>query len=258
MKSRFLLLSLQKIIDNMFNIYKTYNKAKEVFVRPKLKVSFGLWKNIGILPVWRRGNMICIANHNQCYEPKDFIYYKKYNAGDIKEDGTVALYAKVVRSNHKLPEGCNGYVWNRNIRKKLKKIGLGWLKPKYFLPIWLSFYKFDLDVIYKWKYDTIRFEYPPQFTLVFFGLALSFVLVPELEDENDSPDHYWESLLSYLYQPECNKNVSDTVKFCGQWERYRENKKIKFFQLRKTHIKSKYHDEYDKGVEEYNNKRNKK
>lgn len=253
MESRFFLLFLQKN-NNMFNLYKTYNKAKEVFVRPKMKVSFGLWKNIGVLPVWRRGNSIRIANHKQYYYPNNFVYYKKYNEGDIKEDGTISKYNTFDISNHKLPKGCKNGVWNRDIRKKLRKFGLGWLKPIYFLPLWLSFYKFDFDVMYKWKYDTIRFEYPPQFTIVFFGLALNIVLVPELEDENDNQDHYWESLLSFLYQPECNKNVIDTLKFCGQWRTHKENKEIKFFQLRKTHIKTKYHHAYDLGVKEYNNK----
>ena len=47
----------------MFDLYKTYNKAKDVFAKPKLKVSFGLWRNSPGLPVWRSGPNIHIGKH---------------------------------------------------------------------------------------------------------------------------------------------------------------------------------------------------
>ena len=163
----------------MFNIYKTYNKAKDVFVKPKIKISFGLWKRMSGLPLYRRPNRIL-----------------KYN-----------------------------------------------------LPLWLSFHFFDYDVIYKWKYDTIRYEYPPQMTIVFFGFAIHLVLKPILEDSDDCEDFYWESLLSYLYQPECEKNIAKTLNYCGKWEK--SSGKTDFFQLRKTHINPKFHKEYDIAVIKY-------
>lgn len=236
----------------MINLFKTYNKAKEVFVRPKIKFSIGLWKNMSGLPMWRSGNVIRIAKYYQFYIPNNRSHIKKYNAGDIKEDGTIAKYNECITSTHKMPKNAEHGVWKRDIRKKLRRYGLGWIKPQYVLPTWLSFYIFNWDVFYKWKYDSIRFEYPPQFTIVFFGFALNFTLEPLLEDENDSQDHYWESLLSFLYQPECNNNIKDTVKYCGQWSTYKNNKEIKFFQLRKTHIKPEFYVQYNKGVKEYN------
>ena len=158
----------------MIKLFKTYNKAKNVFVKPKLKVYFGLWKNTPGLPVWRDYNF-----------------------------------------------------W--------------------------SFHIFNLDVIYKWKYDTIRYEYPPQFTIVLFGIALTIFAIPQLEDDLDMPDHYWESLLSYLYQDECDRDIKKTLKFCGRWTSYRKDEEnVKFFQLRKTHLKSEYHQIYDEAVIEYN------
>jgi hypothetical protein len=236
----------------MINLYKTYNKAKDIFVKPKLKISFGLWNNVGLLPVWRSGNVIRLGKLSQYYIPSNTTYYKKYNAGDTKEDGSVTEYAVYEMSRHKIPEDAKNGVWKREVRKKLRKIGLGWLKPQYVLPKWLSFHVFNWDVFYKWKYDSIRFEYPPQFTIVFFGLALNFTLKPILEDENDSDDHYWESLLSFLYQKECNKNVTDTLNFCGQWTTYKNGKEINFFQLRKSHLKPEYHEEYNKALKKYN------
>lgn len=237
----------------MIELYKTYNKAKDMFVKPKLKVKFGLWKNMSGLPVWRRGPQIFLAKHHQYYTPKSWQHYVVEKAGNQRVDGTVVKYDSIGTSKHKLPKDCNGPVWRRDIRKKLRKWGLGWLKPMYTLPLWLSFYCFNWDVIYKWKYDTIRYEYPPQFTLVFFGIALSFTLEPPIEEEFDMVDWYWESLLSYLYQEECEKNLEKTLHFCGKWEHSREYGKFttSTFQLKKHYIKPQYHDEYDKAVNTY-------
>jgi hypothetical protein len=212
---------------------------------------FGLWKNVGTLPVWRRGNRISFANHKQYYYPKNFVHVKTHSTGDILSDGTISKCDHYDTIYHEIPQKYKQGAWNRNIRIKLRKWGLGWLRPQYYLPLWLSFYIFNRDVTYKWKFDDINYEYPPEFTIVFFGLALSITLSPKLEDENDSPYHYWESLLTFLYQ--CKKNVTKTLHFCGQWSTFKNDKEIRFFQLRKTHLKPKYHQEYDKAVLEYNN-----
>jgi hypothetical protein len=239
----------------MFDLYKTYNKAKDVFVKPKLKISFGLWKNMGGLPVWRRGHYISIAKSHQYYRPESWSYYREERAGTVRKDDTIVKYDKLGVSKHQLPKGCNGYVWRSPIRKKLRKWKLGWLKPVYELPLWLSFYCFDWDVIYKWKYDDIRFEYPPQFTLVFFGLALSFTLVAPIEGD-DYADWYWDSLLSYLYQDECEQSIEKTLYFCGQWTHHQNGEEYKSFQLKKHYIKPEYYEEYDRAVLNYNNKKN--
>ena len=42
----------------MIKLYKTYNKAKDVFVKPKLHWKFSLWRHNHCLPVWRRGPII--------------------------------------------------------------------------------------------------------------------------------------------------------------------------------------------------------
>ena len=226
--------------ENMIKLFKTYNKAKDVFVRPKLKFQFGLWRNTYGLPVWRSAGYISLANRKQYYIPEKSLI--------IRTDDSYSYR----RLYHKLPKGCENGVWRRDIRKKLNKWGLGWLKPRYQLPLWLSFYIFNWDVCYKWKYDDIRYEFPPQFTIVFFGLAFTILAIPEAEDDDDCPDHYWESLLSYLYQDECERSIEKTLNYCGQWTRHDKNTgERKYFQLRKSHLKVKFHDEYDEAINKW-------
>lgn len=238
----------------MIDLFKTYNKAKDVFVRPKIRVHFGLWRKSPGLPVWRRGPWLTLGKEGQFYRPNPTVSIKTNSAGDIRPDGTVVKYNEYNIKRHKLPPGCELGVWRRDIRKKLRKWGLGWLRPEYILPACFAFHIFNYDVLYKWKYDDVRYEFPPQFTIVFFGLSLTLTLKPQLEDEFDDDSHYWESLLSYLYQEECEKDIKKTLKYCGQWTSYKpgdNSYKTKHFQLRKTHIKPKYHKEYDDAVQEY-------
>lgn len=236
----------------MINLFKTYNKAKGVFVRPKVKIHFGRWINSPGLPVWRRGGWVTLAKSHQYYTPNSTVWIKTGSKGDKRPDGSAITCETYTPIRHKLPKGSQLGVWRRDIRKKLRKWRLGWLRPVYILPTWLAFYIFNYDVIYKWKYDSIRYEYPPQFTIVFFGLALTITLQPPLEDEHDSMDSYWESLLAFLYQEECGKSVTKTLHYCGQWTGYQpDGGKIRWFQLRKSHIQPKYHVEYDKAVEKY-------
>ena len=241
----------------MIELFKTYNKVKDVFVRPKLKFQFGRWVNTSGLPVWRQGPIIYLDGDKNSYEVKNWHYIKtgtKIWQDSSGKEHTTNIYDI---SRHKLPGGLRSgdRVWNRDIRKKLKKWHLDWLKPIIALPIFFAFHIFNWDVCYKWKYDDIRYEFPPQFTIVFFGLALTIMAIPELEDEYDNPDHYWESLLSYLYQEECDKSIEKTLNFCGQWTtQKKDGDKIKYFQLRKSHLKPQYHNEYDEAVEKYYNK----
>ena len=101
---------------------------------------------------------------------------------------------------HKMP--CK-YAWNRNIRLKLRKFGLSWIPPVIQLPMWLSFHIFNHDMIWKTKFEDYRFEFPPQFTIVFFGISLSFWLqAPVDKDDPFGYYSYWESILWYLN--ECN------------------------------------------------------
>ena len=112
----------------------------------------------------------------------------------------------------------------------------------------------------KWTNYDFRYEFPPQFTIVFFGLSLSFWLYPECKSETDSPDHYWESLLTYIYGEHAG-DLLQTIIDCGKWIRSENNKNTEFFALSKNYIKPEYYEIYDEATELYdelikNNKNN--
>ena len=108
--------------------------------------------------------------------------------------------------------------------------------------MWLTFHIFNLDVIWKYKWNEIRYEYPPQFTIVFFGLSLSIWCNWE-QSEFQYPDTYWESLLNYVYGIK-NKENFNIIKFrnkLGKWQSWRKsNAKITYWQLQYDFLKPKY------------------
>lgn len=241
----------------MIKLYKTYNKAKNVFVKPKLYWKFGLWKHDCCLPVWRRGPIINIGgsiykNNAKCYQVKNSVSICTGEKEGTRMDGSVYKYKVYTTSYHKLPNNLNQFdiVWKREYRKKW------WAKlvpARIKLPIWLSFHIFNRDVTWKTKWTAydIRFEFPPQFTIVFFGVSLSFWLNPKIKDKTESPDHYWEALLSYLYgkYPE---DLIQTIVSRGRWVRYEKDKEIPFFAVSKNYIKPEYYKQYDEAIELYN------
>lgn len=226
----------------MFKLYKTYNKVKDVFVKPKLKFIIKFHDGYR--------NKIRICKKNTYYYINNCVQYPIAKKGDIKSDGTIYEYDTFGISYHKLPTKDYCY-WKRSIRQKLRKYGLGWIKPIFILPSFLTFRITNFDVQYKWKYGSIRFEYPPEFSITLFGIRFIWVLKYEEAHYDDSEDFYWESLLSYLYQPQCNQDIKDTLFFCGKWTVYKPFKHS-IFQLRADHLKNKYHSEYNKAVELYN------
>ena len=201
-------------------LYKTFNKAKDLFVKPTIHFSFGRWRNDHLLPVWRRGPIIRLgkspyAMNTNCYEVKNrvqiFTGYNTWTDSSGKDHKT-ACYDWAAM--HKLPGGLKprDIVWKRDIRKKLKKWHLSWIKPQYELPIWLSFHIFNYDVIWKTKWDDTRYEWPPQFTIVFFGLAFSIWLsAPKCDGEHFSDDGYWEGVIDYGFYK--NKEDFDLERF---------------------------------------------
>lgn len=250
----------------MIKLYKTYNKAKDVFVKPKLHWKFGLWRHDPCLPVWRRGPIINIGGsiykaNAKCYQVKNSVSIYDGEREYTRMDGSTATYKVYKTSYHKLPNNLNRFdiVWKREYRKKW------WAKiipARLNLPIWLAFHVFNRDVTFKtkWTICDFRYEFPPQFTIVFFGLSLSFWLYPECKSETDSPDHYWESLLIYLYGERAG-DLLQTIIDCGKWIQSKNNKDTEFFALSKNYIKPKYYEIYDEAIELYdelikNNKNN--
>ena len=248
----------------MIHLYKTYNKAKDVFVKPKLYCYFGKWKHSPCLPVWRRGPILRFGGsiwkeNAKCYVINNTVSIKIHNAGDLKPDGRVYKYNEFKTIHHKLPGNLKqgDIVWKRNIRKKLRKFGIKNMKAQIHLPIWCMFHITNLDVIWKtkWTEYDIRYEFPPQFSIIFFGLSLSFWLNPVIKDkQTESFDHYWESLLKYVYG-KYKGDLLQTVISCGKWENISKN--TSYFQVSKNYIKPEYWEEYDKAIELYNELKNK-
>lgn len=231
-------------------MWKTYNKVKDVFTKPKLHFKFSRWQSSPNLPVWRRGPHIYLVNQfknknvyriNNCVNVK--VGTSTYTTYDDKER-TCDRYEF---SCHELPKGYKqgDLVWKRDIRKKLKKFKLSWLNPVIKLPIWLSFHFWSHDLWYKTKWtDTdFRFEFPPQMTLVVFGYAFSWWLKAPGDD-----NFYWEGVLHYLYGKEGLDPLKRAIFGVGVWKR--DDKK--FLAFSKDFLKPKYHGEYDSIITEIN------
>ena len=243
----------------MIHLYKTYNKAKDVFVKPKLHCYFGLWKNDPCLPVWRRGPVWRIGGssykaNSKCYQIYNQVPIKIHNRGDLKPDGTIYKFDYYKSSVHKLPGNLKPWdtVWKSKYRRLFRKFGLKIAKAYIQLPMLFSFHIFNIDVMWKtkWTEYDIRYEYPPQFTIVFFGLSLSFWLNPVIKDNNtEDYNHYWESLLKYVYG-KYKGDLLQTVISCGKWENISKN--TSYFQVSKNYVKPEYWEEYNKAIELYN------
>ena len=218
-------------------LYDTFNKAKDFFKKPIVHWSFGLWRNNHCLPVWRRGPILRFgkspyALNTNCYEVKNRVQiltgYSTWTDSAGKEHKSKHFDWAAA---HKLPGGLKSgdIVWKRDVRKKLCKCGLSWVKPRYQLPIWLSFHIFNHDIGWKTKWGDTRYEWPPQFTIVFFGLAFSIWLkAPECEGEHVHDDGYWEGVIDYGFYK--NKDDFDPVRFVkGQgfiyWTDYNSTEK---------------------------------
>lgn len=222
----------------MIKLYKTYNKVKNVFVKPKLHFKFGLWENDRNLPIWRRGPIIHLCkqkdigyiNPIQCESndakraAKSYKVYPVVSRINVKvgtktytrNDGTTYNINSYISSEHKLPKGYQNrdYVWRRDIRKKLRKLHLGWIKPQIQLPRFFAFHIFNYDLGWKTKWGDYRYEWPPQFTIVLFGLSFSWWLTAPTDRDYD----YWESVLNYIEY----KDLYKTNKVMGQYTKNME------------------------------------
>lgn len=196
------------MLVELFNIkmWDTYNKVRKIFKKPKLYWKFGLWKHDHCLPVWRRGPRIHLGKYSRHYYcPNSTAHYKSGISYWTDSNGKQHEMPCYATSTHKIP--CE-YAWNRDIRLKLRKRHLSWIPPVIQLPMWCSFYIFNHDIYWKTKFDDYRFEFPPQFTIVFFGISLSFWLQAPVDDYKDIWGYYsyWESILWYLNECEFDED----------------------------------------------------
>lgn len=143
-----------------------------------------------------------------------------------------------------------------NTYKKVKDI---FVKPKlrfYFGPwrkdpisrfyrrgplIWLTFNIFNRDICWKTKWGDYRFEYPGQFTIVFFGLSFSVWNTCPIRDSDD--EDYWEAILHYINSKKETpiEKLKDVNVKLGRWVVLDENcKEIGARRLNKEFLKEPY------------------
>ena len=210
----------------MLKILETYWEARHVFVFPKINVKICKWTESGCLPVWRRGPQIKLGKYKE--------YETKYN------------YARLINSWW-TDEGKA----NHPILSKLFK------HPVIQLPIWLSFYCFNWDVCWKWKWEEVRYEFPPLFSLVLFGISFNIWLSCPIKGECFNDTHYWECILDLVY--DCDLDMPlDIVKFTnkmGKWSRYckEDNLYHDYYTLQPEYLKEPYRSEYLNKIKEYRN-----
>ena len=63
--------------------------------------------------------------------------------------------------------------------------------------MFFSFGIYNYDLFWKTKYGDYRYEFPPQFILVLFGISFSVWLTNPV-GESKYDDDYWESILWYI------------------------------------------------------------
>lgn len=121
------------------------------------------------------------------------------------------------------------------------------------LPVWrkksIWYFKiFNWDVCSKYKYGDICYEFPPQFTIVFFGLSFTITAhAPKINDNLSLDDHYWEAVLNAAYAPEGVERLEYAFKKMGHWVKYNKNgTETKYHAIRPGYIKPEYMNRYNK------------
>lgn len=179
-------------------LYDTWKQVKGVFKKPKLNIRFGNWYHSSYLPVWRRGRIVRIAKYGE---------YKQI---------AVKKWRKPIKTENLNIEGAWidtwGYDWN-DVYKAEHPILSKYIKPFYNLPKWFTFYIFNHDLFWKTKWNDYRYEFPPQFTIVFLYWHITFFLSPP-EGCTNRQDDYWESILWYIEK----RNLEKTFIEMGKWK----------------------------------------
>ena len=190
------------VFTKLFSDYN-YNHSDDVFVEPVLTCWFSSPKNYCSRPtIW------LVPKKNRGWKPNEkrkcYFTYRKVL---INDNG-------YKNSLHQLPNGLKSgqCVWSSDIRKKLRKFGLGWIPPCIELPRWLRFGIENVSLGWKPKWDEYRYEYPPIWSIFFFGFSFNIsVHAPIVNSDNrfyrQDDDSYWEGILEFQreYQDRLNK-----------------------------------------------------
>ena len=243
-------------MGKIIKLYNTWEKVKHIFVKPSLKVLF-------FTKSYLRGPIIYICPRkwlfSKCHNLKNGAYIsigtKTMTLGDKEYSTKVYDYTK-----HQLPNNLKQYdiVWNSNIRRKLKKWHLNWIKPVIYLPRWMRFKIENYDVQWKYKFDDIRYEFPPKFSIIAFGRQLTFTLQSPVQDDFALDDSYWEAILNHIYSNKTG-TLKETIELTGIWKKLGQTKKddVEYFAVRPDFITDEYLDEYYTAVSEIKRDKNK-
>lgn len=194
---------MMNILHKFIHIWDTYDKVSDIFVKPKVHFYFGRWSKFYGLPVWRRGPIIQLG-HSYFHENRPGKnHYEPVDEFVIDDGNWYAAWAKHTHWNPEFLKTCSW--WGRLWRK--------FIKPTYQLPIWLSFYHSNYDIIWKTKYEDCRFEFSGQFCIVAFGICFAmWTKAPHASTDfhgypND--DAYWETILEWIHREDKNMSFEE-------------------------------------------------
>lgn len=188
----------------LIKMYDTWRQVKGVFKKPKLNFRFGNWYKSQHLPVWRRGRTLWLGKYKDRKSIITKVWRKPVKIGkfDIPGawiDGREWVWTDIYKANHPI----------------LSEL----FKPYYELPRWCTFYIFNHDLFWKTKWGDYRYEFPPQFTIVFMYWHITFFLSPP-EGCTNRQDDYWESILWYIEK----RNLEKVFLEMGKWKNLQTGK----------------------------------
>lgn len=142
------------------------------------------------------------------------------------------------------------YIPQHRLRFNLRKLN-GFKDIVITLPKWMTFRIINNDFQSKWKYDEARFERGGYFSIVLFGIALTFYLEVPLDDEGKyHEDEYYEFVMEYLGGRNSG-NVKQCIKNMGIITQHSvEYGERKYPAMRKEWFLPLYHRVYDVAIEE--------
>ena len=160
-------------------------------------------------------------------------------------------------SKHKLPKNLKNWdiVWASPIRRKLRKYHLNWIPTIIYLPKFLTFSFINHDVFWKTKYGDIRYEDPPQLSIVLFGISLTITLHSPSTDKYCDDDGYWTSVLVHSFNK--SRVLRETIEECGVWSTMTDAP-VSYFTVRPQFIQKGRLEEYYAVVSDIQAERNQK
>lgn len=208
----------------MFGIklYKTYNKVKYVLIKPKLKVMFGPME----------GQPFYLPP----FAVRLFDKHKYYN----RETEEVEYEPNFLNKMRK---------WFPKFPSKI---------IRFRLPNFFTFRVINRDFASKWKYDNPCFEQKGYFSIVMFGIALTFYLEVPLDNEDKYyEDEYYEFIMEYLNGIDAG-DLKESIKQMGTVTQHTKKwGERKYPAFRKEWLRPEWYKTYDIAVAEMERESNK-